>query len=424
MKKLVCLALSLIFVLSMFSGCADTDQPGTENPSPAVTDTQQGNEPAETEPHKIAVMFYTIASMQMAQMEYLENYVGPAFNVEFVFSEAIANNEAAIAFVENAAASGCEGLMMFASDMDEVVASTCERLGMYWIGANEDLTESVKEVPYYLGAVCHPMDSVLEGFRLMMEDFVSDGEPHNALIVTGGASMGNTQHALCGRAALEVMEDVYDLTFEMDLDEMAYSNSAVEVNSDKGIKAYIYPGYPYVDTYVSGLSSVLQSGEYDILITVYDVVDMLATTVDEVEKAFDFDIKVCSYVGVSESVSNLFETQDIFGNSALTAAEIRANNLLPGVMFVALYNAITGNSEMLRPNGEPQMYNIPIWTCLSAEDYEKVKILDMSPETYCMSAEDMEELLVAFNPEATMEDLKEFASSSTVETIYERRGLN
>ena len=195
------------------------------------------------------------------------------------------------------------------------------------------------------------------------------------------------------------------------------------MGSDKGNKVYIYPGYPYVDTYVSGLSSVLQTGEYDILITVFDVADMLATTVDEVERAFNFDVKVCSYVGVSEGVSNLFATEDAFGNSALTAAEIRANNLLPGAMFVALYNAITGHTDVVRPNGEPQMYDIPIWTCLNAEDYDRVSILDMSPETYCMTVEDMKQLLVDYNESATLEDLKEFTSTSTVDVVYERRGL-
>ena len=425
MKKLISIALSLTLVFAMLSGCSDPQGGSAENSnSPAITSgTQMDGDSGQGEPHKIAVMFYSVASMQIAQMEYLGEYIGPAFNVEFVFSEAITNNEAAIAFVENAASSGCEGLMMFASNMDEVVASTCERLGMYWIAANDTLVESLKDIPYYLGCVRHPMEEVTNGFKLMMEDFVSDGKPHNAVIVTGGGGMGNTQHALCGRAALEVMEDVYDLTFDMDLDEMAYTNSAIEVGSDKGNKVYIYPGYPYVDTYVSGLSSVLQTGEYDILITVFDVADMLATTVDEVERAFDFDVKVCTYVGVSEGVSNLFATEDAFGNSALTAAEIRANNLQPATMFVALYNAITGHADMVRPNGEPQAYDIPIWTCLNAEEYERVGILDMSPETYCMTVEDMQDLLAVYNESVTLDDIKAFTSASTVDVVYERRGL-
>ena len=47
----------------------------------------------------------------------------------------------------------------------------------------------------------------------------------------------------------------------------------------------------------------------------------------------------------------------------------------------------------------------------------------MSPETYCMTVEDMQDLLAVYNESVTLDDIKAFTSASTVDVVYERRGL-
>ena len=149
------LVLLLVFSLAACSGSDDNQASGTPSGASAGTGDNggapagNGGEEVELPPYKIAVAFTQINATALAQQEYLEKYIGPAFNVEFMFSEAVDSAEVAMTFIENAYAAGCNAIMNFQNSSVEQINAKANELGMYIIsnapaGENNDL-------PYVLG---------------------------------------------------------------------------------------------------------------------------------------------------------------------------------------------------------------------------------------------------------------------------------
>ena len=64
---------------------------------------------------------------------YLENYIGITFNVEFVYSTGILSAEDEIAFIEELHKQGVEGIISFLSTDLQQVLPVCEEYGMYYV---------------------------------------------------------------------------------------------------------------------------------------------------------------------------------------------------------------------------------------------------------------------------------------------------
>ena len=138
MKKLLSMLLALVMVFSMVACSNDQGNNETPDDKPSASAPSEGNEQkpdegekdeVKLEPYKIAVAFTQINATALSQQEDLKTYIAPAFNVEFMFSEAVDSAEVAMTFLENAYAAGCQAVMNFQNSSVEQINAKANELG-------------------------------------------------------------------------------------------------------------------------------------------------------------------------------------------------------------------------------------------------------------------------------------------------------
>ena len=428
MKKLLSMLLALVMVFSLVACANDQGNNETPNEKPSASTpveneqpNQGGEKEPELKPYKIAVAFTQINATALAQQKYLKEYVAPAFNVEFMFSEAVDSAEVAMTFLENAYAAGCQAVMNFQNSSVEQINAKANELGMYII--NNTMPVENSDLPYVLGYLTVSVEEISEMYRKIVEDLTADGEKRNFVIVSAGAGLGNTHHYQYTYTMLEALQDAYGLTYSDTIENLAASRGMVELETGSDVKVLLYPGYPNSDTYVSGLSAELQTGEYDVVLGCNQATAKFAVAIDEVERAYDMDIKVIYFASVDDSTTAGFATKDVHGNSSIDSVLIQPGNLLVGSMFSILYNGVSGHADVMRPNGEGFYFGAPIWEAAGEDAYNAIATLDGTDGNHEISVEEIQNMLVIFNSDVTCESIQEQLKGATADATLAARGL-
>lgn len=370
---------------------------------------------------KIGVALASTSSADIMLKNYYEDTLGPAFNTKFVFSEALSDTESVIAFLESAYASGCEGVVVYPTDGLEQIIAKANELGLYLVSNAAKLQDSVKEMPYYIGNVSSGPALTAASYRAIIEQILSDGAKHNVVIVSGGAGMGSTQHNLVTRAVLESLQDAYSLTYNDSIENLAKSTSQVEVETGSDTKIVIYPGFASSDSYVPGMSNILQTGDYDIVICCYNVFSQFSVAINEVENAYGKNIQVVTLASVDDNTTNAFNTQDAFGNPSIDAVVVKPLCAIGAEMFVLLYNAITDDIDKVREvPGEACMYIMPMWYAYGYDEYMALSTLDNSPETYAFQPDDIKAMLLTENPDVDFQTIYDTFFNCTAQSLIEK----
>lgn len=430
MKKLLSMLLALVMVFSMVACSKDQsnnetpdDKPGTSAPAENNEQTPSEGEKEEVklEPYKIAVAFTQINATALAQQEYLKTYIAPAFNVEFMFSEAVDSAEVAMTFLENAYAAGCQAVMNFQNSSVEQINAKANELGMYII-SNAPPAENA-DLPYVLGSMRAPVSGVAEAYADMVNQFTGDGKAHNVVIISSGAGLGNAQHYECTYAMLETLQKNYNLTYSDSIENLASSRGMTEVETGTDMKILLYPGYPNSDTYVSGLSAELQTGEYDVVLGCNQATTKFAVAIDEVERAYNIDVKVGYFTSIDDAATAAVNTKDVHGNSSVDAIVINPGNILVGGMFAVLYNGLSGHADAMRTDNAGSDFSTPLWLSTSADVYMKLASLNTSADTLELSVEEIQNMLCIYNAAADKASIQEQLLGITAEAVLAARGM-
>lgn len=429
MKKIIALLLALVMVFSL-AACGsnagnDEDKTNdtvvTDNNNTVETPDDEGETQVELKPYKIAVAFTQINATALSQQEYLKTYIAPAFNVEFMFSEAVDSAEVAMTFLENAYAAGCQAVMNFQNSSVEQINAKANELGMYIIN-NSPAAEN-SDLPHVLGYMAGSVPDCAAAYKNMVEEFSSDGEAHNVVIISSGAGLGNSQHYECTYAMLETLQKNYGLTYSDSIENLAASRGMTQVETGTDMKILLYPGYPNSDTYVSGLSAELQTGVYDIVLGCNQATTKFAVAIDEVERAFNMDIKVGYFTSIDEATTSAVNTLDVSGNSSVNSVIVNPGNVLVGGMFAVLYNGLSGHADAMRVDGAGNTFNSPLWLAENADMYSKLAGLNGSEDTLELSIEEIQNMLCIYNADANAASIQEQLSGITAANVLEARGL-
>jgi hypothetical protein len=379
-------------------------------------------QPGASQRIKIAVAFWQIDAQALLVQKYLGEYLGPALNTDFMFSEAVADTDAVMTFMENAYAAGCKGIMNYQNSSIEQIVAKANELGM-WIANQNSIMPQNGELPYNVGNVSADALSVATSFGEMVASLVQDGKPHNVIIVSAGAGFGNAEHYESTIAILRMLASVYGLKYEKALEDLAVSRGVTDVNNDKGIKITIYPGYPAGDTYVTGMSSLLQTGEYDTVLACNAAYAQFMVAVNEVERAFRKNIRVSAITSITDQTKNMFSTIDSTSDTSLNSALLMPSITQAVGLFALVYNGITGHSDVIRVNGKGACYNSPKWKCSSADEYTRIEKINSSSNLWEMNIDEVKQLLVPFNPQANYNSIFKALNEQTAQRILVARGL-
>lgn len=416
----------MMAMVLIFSMVACSPKAGNPVETPAETGVETKVE-AETpkEKYTIAVAWKSIDASTQTRMDYLKNYLGPQIGVDFIFSEVISDIDSLLTFVENSYASGARAILSTVTDGTEALAARANELGMYTAVVSSTPYESVSEIPTYMGITGIDITRVADAYGEILNQQFSSEEPANFIVVTGGSAMGVASHREAAKSMLLTLQEKYKLTYEKSIEELVALKATSDVaTGNQEVKITIVPGFPNMDGYVSGVSGLLQTGEYDAIISVFPTAEVFATAIDEVEKSLGKNIKMICQANFGENTKHAFSTLDSTGNPTLDGAVMYAGTVNDAYGIVMLYNGLSGHADLMKPDGKAIVFAPGPLVCATAEDYARLEQLDTKDDMYIYSADEVKSMLKAYNPDATFESIMEYAEKFSAEDILERRGLN
>lgn len=446
MKKIFSLIIVLLMAVNLMAGCGGSPQEQNEQTTAGMTkasdSTSQadsavksneenidGNGEAASDPttqsYKIAVAIPQYNSQNTMFKNFYENFISEAFNVEFIFSEALNNDVAAeMQFMENAKNSGATGYISYNISTTEHSASIIAKANdlQLYTAVNANPSEDVMALEYFSGAVSSTTETGLaqisEQFTELTNILMDYGKDHNVAICTMGASNGSEQHIESTVAALKALQTLYGLTYEKNVAELAQVQSVTEISTGTDMKITLIPGIQVTED----VEQVLKGGEYDAILCVGPQYAWFESVIASVENALDMDIRTCSIVGLDEATKTSFNTEDITGNPSLNCALVK-NSSVAAETFVLVYNALTGNPDVFKTDGQAGLFTNLMWVCDSAQTFDLLYQVDSSAALACFSTDEIKSVIAAIHPELTATDFESWCLGTTSDQVLGKLGL-
>ena len=426
-KRAAALVLTGAMLLTSLAGCggASSSAPASTAGSGTASSTAEGGAtPAKQ--YVIGIAEAQANDEVTTRRAYLENFIAPTYNVKFIFSETLKDDAATKTFIENCIDSGADAVIDFKSTSGQM-ARLCEENGLVYtmngnyVGHPEFLEE---DFPMFAGCVGANNAQVGSLFGDWLEANASEDGSEGFLLSTSLASQGNTQHVEITRALLEGLQQKYDLTYEKTIDELIASSETTNVTNDKNILITLYPGSPNKETWLPGVSSLLQSGKYAMFMSSGQTYNQSATVVNEVEQSFGMDIKVASVGALGTTLSTAFNTQDPSGNPSVDLVTVKSVSALTACLFAVTYNALNGDIDTAcRTDGKPVYYNFNFIGVTSPEQLTEMEGWDdRDTGNWIANKEVVDSMMTITNPELTAEEINGFMTSLSFEKIQEMMG--
>lgn len=373
--------------------------------------------------HVIAVACMSYTTEIYALKDYCENYLADELNIKFIFSEELGSDPGAfVNFIENAYSGGAEGVVDFVSITKEglqVAADKCEELGLYFATWMSPLEGEFDGYQYVLGSSSKDPQELYDRFYELMENVLDGGEePHSIVVCTVTAKTGSVEHIQSSSGALAAIQELYDLKFDDTIENLVKLDAVTEIETGRDdVKVTIFPSFSADD-----MNEVMKSGEYDTIVVVGAMYLKFESTIAEIEKAYNKNIRVVALTTVSDPTKNSYESKDVTGDSSLNGALLMnsARYVLP---IVLVLNGINGDADAVMKDGKVTDYFPAMWTCNNAEEYAMIDKLDRDENTYVYTAEDVKQMVKYYNPDVTPDTIKEWAQKAELSAVMERRGI-
>ncbi len=370
----------------------------------------------------IAVGWYAIDATTQTRMAYLSEEIGPAIGVDFIFSDVIDDVEEMITFIENSYSAGADAVYSTITDIEQIAAK-CNELGLYLATTTSRYSEDVADMPYNLGITGVDLKKVGAAYEELLSAKLNPSEPRNFIIVSGGAGIGVTSHIEATSTMLSQIQKIYGLNYKEDINALTRARAITDVDTGSDIKITIAPGFPNMDGYVQGISSLLQTGDYDVMMSVYPTTSVFATAVEEVEAALRKNIMIISTATFGPPTKTAFETLDPTGNPSLDGAVISGLTAQDVFSIMMIYNALSGHVDLIKPDGRAAIFGAGMLVVKDKADYEKLEKLDTGPGTWSYTGDEVKQMLAVYNPSVTTADIYKVLDSFSTEDLIKRRGF-
>lgn len=417
-------AVSLVLAGSMLAACGGTASSSTTESAGSTEATTESAGSSDAK-YVIGIAEAQANDEVTIRRAYLENFIAPTYNVEFIFSEVLKDDAATKTFIENCINSGADAIIDMKS-ASGTMAQLCEEAGLvYTFNGNYVSSPELysKDYPALSGCIGTNNEQVGALFGDWLEENASEDGSEGFLISTSLASQGNTQHIEIAKAILEGLQQKYGLTFTKSIDELVAVSETTNAENDKGILVTLYPGSPNKDTWLPGISTLLQSGQYQMFMSSGQTYNQTATVVDEVEKAFGIDIKVASVGALGNTLTTAFNTQDVNGNPSVDLVAVKSVSAMTACMFATTYNALTAGAESTAvrdADGMPIYYTFNFIGITSPEELAETTTWDnMEAGTWIADKDFVDSMLVSVNPDLTAADVNNAMTSLSFDTIKE-----
>lgn len=434
-SKLFQSALSLMLVGGMLTACgssasstAASTAASTGSNSTAASTASDSAAPAATKQYVIGIAEAQANDEVTTRRAYLEDFIAPTYNVKFIFSETLKDDAATKTFIENCIDSGADAIIDMKSASGQMAQLCMDNGLVYTINGNYTQHPELLTTDYTNFSGCIGANNAQVGslFGDWLEENASEDGSEGFLISTSLAAQGNTQHVEITRAILEGLQQKYGITYTKSIDDLIASSETTNVENDKNILITLYPGSPNKDTWLPGISTLLQTGNYKMFLSSGQTYNQSATVVDEVEKSFGINIKVASVGALGTTLETAFNTKDSSGNSSVDLVAIKTVSTQTAAMFAATYNALVSGAECRACRGEdglPVYFTFNFIPITSAEQLTEMSGWDAKETGNWIANKDfVDQMLVTVNPDVTSDDINVIMQSLSYEKIKEMMG--
>lgn len=199
LRKLVSLTLVLALAVCMLAGCGSTAGSGTPAADAGTGSTAADNTdtPADSgKTVKIGVLVADVSGEEaLGFADYYKNYITSNYNVEFSYTEQLADAAAEKAAIEKFAAQGFDAIISFSASDRATQIETCSANGLYYAVASgmldDEQYEQYKNDEYFVGQIGPSMDTEYEAGYAMGKYFADQGVKSIAMY---GAFIPNPMH--------------------------------------------------------------------------------------------------------------------------------------------------------------------------------------------------------------------------------------
>ncbi len=193
--------------------------------------------------------------------------------------------------------------------------------------------------------------------------------------------------------------------------------------NDKNILITLYPGSPNKETWLPGISTLLQTGKYNMFLSSGQTYNQSATVVDEVEKSFGIDIKVASVGALGTTLTTAFNTKDLPATPVLTWLRSRLFPPRPHVCLPPLtthWFPVRSAAPAASGDGLPVYFTFNFIPITSAEQLTEMSGWDAKETGNWIANKDfVDQMLVTVKPDVTSDDINAIMQSLSYEKIKE-----
>ncbi|MFR0802827.1 MAG: sugar ABC transporter substrate-binding protein [Suilimivivens sp.] len=393
-KKMIALLTSMTLVLStILMGCGsqkNTGETKEQQPEEASSETAQTSDKLP-EKFKIGVVIWSTTDDLGGASARLLNYASDIIGCEMVYNTNISSPESQITATENLIAAGCNAIAIcnYSDDILPKITSLCEENEVYftliWRSISDpEVKEIVEASPYYLGNTC---ESEEETGYMMGESFHNMGCENIAVItMEKGDATADARDAGFDRACDE---------FGMNRISEVRNNTLTAEETTKAVENFL-ASFPELDgIFVTGGSNTILEGVIQAL--------ALHNKTGEVKVAcIDFISDLDKYIeeGAIDAISGGHFVDPLFS-------------------YMLMVNKLTGTP--LSDNCEQIDLNfINLQSPDDARNYYKY----CEGDSYPYNEEEIRSMVKYFNPDMTIDKLKEIAAAYSIDDVVSRHGGN
>jgi len=366
----------------------------------------QNNDPT-AETVKIGVLVSDVTSAEaLAFRSYYENYIQSVYNVEFMYSDELADAAAEQSAIDNFIANNCKAIISFSSADRPAQIEKCEAEGIYYAVATGTLTEEqyeqFKGYEHYVGAIGPDLMTEYQAGYDMAKYFLDQGYTKFGMF-TGASVYYTEMHIFRAAGMLVAMCDAGNGNYKgatgLDIVGVIMGNGGnVETGAIGSVELNgVVAGYDFDDAWFGKLAAVANDPNVEALLAVGSGQTAFAGFKPEGKVLGDIDCYTADSVGLMET-----------GTLNYLAGKFSASI---GPIFAATLSAVYGQ-PIRDNNGNALALSQGYWVATNAEDAKKYFEVDSSTTAPAYTKEKLDTLFGA-----SYDDFAKFVAAYSFDEI-------
>lgn len=380
-RKLVSLLLAGTMAFSL-AACGEGASGGDSAAAPAA-ENGGGEASADLDTSKtvkIGVLVSDATSAEaLGRRAYLEEFIQKNFNVEFVYSDELADAAAETSAIDTMIANNCKAILSESSFDRPAQIEQCEAANVYLgVGAgtlSDEEYETYSGYDYYVGAIGPSLDTEFSVGYGMAKHYLDQGMK-NFAIFGGAVAYYTDMHIYRVAGMLTAMCEAGGGDYKGASDAGAiigqiYADGGVDTGAigDVNLSGYL-DGYNLDDAWWGSAAEMANTPGLEAILAVGNGSDFFGSIAPE-------SVKIASVDAIAQDYLDAMEA----GSLDYCTAKFSAYD---ATIFCALYRAALGN-KLTTPDGKALALDMGYWTVESADDMKKCLEIDKSYDFYDVS---------------------------------------